>query len=704
MAEVFANDGSATVTAGGTTAPSAGTGESWTLSGSTLPAVSSSAAPPTWCYVADVTAGAEPEKILVTNISGATATVTRGADGTIPIAHTTPFTIQQVVARASLKSFVTPPALTVTAAQVGVTYAGMSMSMRVLTGAALSQPGTVAGNSTFGTPQDQAVTPSASGSVVYGAALGVADGTFAPTGASSYFQDYETTYSLGQLRNTGYTSAGTPVTLGNSGTDYGVVFALAEILAASGGALAEDPSSPIPTAYSAVTTMTTAAFQPPPSSLLVLMVSAVGSLHSFSGVTAIGVTDSSGLGLNWVQAAAQNANGSGYAGVWIAQVPSGFAGQALAISDQTPALEAGFAAGGPIAGPSGSTGLFWLLAGLAGRNLAACNIPVLGDSITEGMGATAWANRWTSVATRESRNRWPTAANGAGGGMGFIPMEGTGETTFTWPVSLNSSSGLIGNETFGPTRSAIGMFSAASTFTFTAPAGTTSATVMYYNSGDGAQFSYQRNSNSPVTVTCSGTAADGALTSSITLASGDTLSVTWVSGHPYLEGIIHYAGDESSGVTWHGLGHFGWDTGTSSTGWNQTQAQSVDWRASIAALSPSAIGIDLSTNDSGVSIAPAQSAANITTLITYLRGNTTLAPLPVLLFIPVFTVDAGSQAYPTALRGLVNTVAGLWPVDMNYRILSEPYAPSLYYSGGVHPDDAGHALYGATAAARVTIT
>jgi hypothetical protein len=97
--EIWANDATATVTSGGTTAPAAGTVESWTLSGSTLPAVSSGS---TQCYVADTAPSAELEKILVTNISGATATVTRGADGTTPVAHAPGFQAKQVLTHASL--------------------------------------------------------------------------------------------------------------------------------------------------------------------------------------------------------------------------------------------------------------------------------------------------------------------------------------------------------------------------------------------------------------------------------------------------------------------------------------------------------------------------------------------------------------------------------------------------------------------------
>ena len=109
--EVFANNGTAVISSGGTDAPVAGTVESWTLSGSTLPAVSVSATPPTWCYVTDQVN--DSEKMLVTNISGSTATVTRGADGTTPVAHTTGFTVNQVATRASLGALQSPAWLNV---------------------------------------------------------------------------------------------------------------------------------------------------------------------------------------------------------------------------------------------------------------------------------------------------------------------------------------------------------------------------------------------------------------------------------------------------------------------------------------------------------------------------------------------------------------------------------------------------------------
>ena len=100
--EVWANLASATVTSGGTTAPSAGTVQTLTLSGSTFPAISSTATPATIAYAGDP--AAPSEVFLITNVSGSTATVTRGADGTTPVTHAAGFTLDQVLSRASLKA------------------------------------------------------------------------------------------------------------------------------------------------------------------------------------------------------------------------------------------------------------------------------------------------------------------------------------------------------------------------------------------------------------------------------------------------------------------------------------------------------------------------------------------------------------------------------------------------------------------------
>ena len=96
--ETFANDPLTVITAGGTTAPAAGTVETWTAaSASGFP----SAVTGISCFhVADV--AALSEIILVTNASGSAWTVTRGQEGTSPVAHSANFTVTQVTTAAVL--------------------------------------------------------------------------------------------------------------------------------------------------------------------------------------------------------------------------------------------------------------------------------------------------------------------------------------------------------------------------------------------------------------------------------------------------------------------------------------------------------------------------------------------------------------------------------------------------------------------------
>jgi hypothetical protein len=100
---LYANQATTTVTAGGTDAPSSGTVQNWTVASSTpFPAANSGASPPTVFVVADQSSSANSELILVTNVSGTTWTVTRGAESTTPVAHTSGFTIYAVATAASL--------------------------------------------------------------------------------------------------------------------------------------------------------------------------------------------------------------------------------------------------------------------------------------------------------------------------------------------------------------------------------------------------------------------------------------------------------------------------------------------------------------------------------------------------------------------------------------------------------------------------
>jgi lysophospholipase L1-like esterase len=359
---------------------------------------------------------------------------------------------------------------------------------------------------------------------------------------------------------------------------------------------------------------------------------------------------------------------------------------------------------------SAATGMTELYAAVANRNAARVDIPVIGDSITEGQGATAFSSRWATQANRAVRAAYPTTANGAAGGLGFIPAAATGETSFTWPLTL--ASGAPGGFLLGPVRNAAQM-TAASSYTFVAPAGSSSIRILYFDAPVAGTFSWKVNAGAATNISNTSTSTD-LLSASIPLTVGQTLTIAWVSGTVFVEGITHYAADESSGITLHGCGHFGWCSGTESDGWNQANESGFPWAPVLASCFPNlaAVGIMLGVNDANPANGnrtAAQYQADMQGLISTIRGAATaLATIPLLLiteYQPGITVTdpAGWPAYAAALRTVAAADGNSRVTDLSYRMpANNGSAP--YWADTFHPTNLGHAIIGEIAAAGLRIT
>jgi len=108
--ELFsANLATTTVTSGGSSAPASGTTETWTVASSAMFGAAASGV--SQFHVADPAAPAET--IAVTNVSGVTWTVTRGAESTNTVVHAAGFTVYQVTTAGTLTSFSQAQASTV---------------------------------------------------------------------------------------------------------------------------------------------------------------------------------------------------------------------------------------------------------------------------------------------------------------------------------------------------------------------------------------------------------------------------------------------------------------------------------------------------------------------------------------------------------------------------------------------------------------
>lgn len=213
----------------------------------------------------------------------------------------------------------------VTAAEIsGATFNGVALTVRVLVNAAATQNGATANNAAANPPQ-QAITPNASGSIVYGALNNQLVSTaFTPLASSTFFQNVSDVTNVAvhaTLRSAALTVGGTPVTLGASAPASSSRIALAEILGIPNTTLTEDPSSPPSVIAISALSVTTASFNPPAGSLLVAMVDAD---HSAS--TALGVQVSDTFGLTWTELTEDSGN---VASVWIARVPQSGLGNGI---------------------------------------------------------------------------------------------------------------------------------------------------------------------------------------------------------------------------------------------------------------------------------------------------------------------------------------------------------------------------------------
>jgi hypothetical protein len=211
------------------------------------------------------------------------------------------------------------PLITIT--ETGSTSQGITARIKVLTGAAPSALQTGARATQSANAAHQAsITTTQAGSIVYGAVIDGTNTSLTAAAGTTLFDniaDTTNTIRYGTLRTTAATGTPGAVTVGASAptADVGSC-ALAEILPATpGGTINEDVSSPaVVTVLTSITCQVTVT--PPPGSLLVLMVSSDGA----AGITGMTVT---GGGLNWRALAEGHATGEQYAGVWIADVPSG---------------------------------------------------------------------------------------------------------------------------------------------------------------------------------------------------------------------------------------------------------------------------------------------------------------------------------------------------------------------------------------------
>lgn len=296
----------------------------------------------------------------------------------------------------------------------------------------------------------------------------------------------------------------------------------------------------------------------------------------------------------------------------------------------------------------------WITA-LANRHFGRCNVVCLGDSITEGQGATQLAYRWTDRLRFNLTNRFPTQGVSSSG-RGFLGANSSGEFSFTWPSTLAGSPapGFTG----GPKSQFVQLGGSGQSISYTLTGD--AADIMWMQVPFGGSFSWSVDGGGATTVSTNGGAIlDGRITHiNLGSAGAHTLTLAWVSGQSNIEGVVEYNGDYAAGIQVHDAAHYGWQASS----WVTVTANGASGPAqAINSLSPDLIVIALGVNDQWSGVAPATFQSQLTTLISQLRVVGT-APYPSIVLC-MYPPRQGQSGYTYPWVQYVNAAWALASAD-----------------------------------------
>lgn len=331
-------------------------------------------------------------------------------------------------------------------------------------------------------------------------------------------------------------------------------------------------------------------------------------------------------------------------------------------------------------------------AALANRHYSPAKIAVIGDSLSEGVGASQFGRGWVPKMAELLRARFP-----APGGVGFVaswdnPGYGGGDPAYTYPVSQNSG---YYSETDGFALKCNTLLATGDRLTYTFSG--TSIHVWYLKQFGGGNFSVTIDGVVVATsiVTASTTSGPVVWTSATLAAGNHTILVTRLSGggtSPVLvNGFRVFNGDETKGIqvfngSQSGLTSVNFATGAAD--WNR-------WARWLGIIQPQLVIVELGLNDWAGNIPMASLKANLKTIISVIRAQTTTDPS-----IVVFAAaEANSGAYASTYTQLHQVWEQVVAEDAKTALFDASarfIPPSVdnsdgYYYDLMHPSDKGHA-------------
>lgn len=338
------------------------------------------------------------------------------------------------------------------------------------------------------------------------------------------------------------------------------------------------------------------------------------------------------------------------------------------------------------------------------RALRPADILMIGDSITEGAGASTRANRYIEKMQSILRGDYPTA--GVAGGEGYVSSMNISTSFVTgWSYAGN----IAGDGTFGfGHRTAV----------IKNPDGALSRSV----SGTSIEIAFSRATSTGsfgVYLDGSATAAlivdtavggtstaqdDGRASLSLGTRGVHTVQLKWVSGGDcYIGGLWVYDQDEITGIRVTESGQEGSNSGQWSTAVN---SNAYTLSNNMAELAPDLVIIELGANDMIQGLSSASYKTNIQTLIAQVRGA--LNPDPTIMLVAAYQLQADYTEpwsnYVAKLSEIVVSDPTIAFLDLSAIMPRAGATSDLIFSDGVHPSDVGHDFIARTIADTVSKT
>lgn len=318
---------------------------------------------------------------------------------------------------------------------------------------------------------------------------------------------------------------------------------------------------------------------------------------------------------------------------------------------------------------------------LANRHAAPARVAVLGDSFTEGQGATARSNRWADRFRTQLRARYPSDGVGSGGGAGYLAYGSyTTPSMSAWtPTGSVVDISWFGWASYGVQIDAGGSITATVTGT---------AIDVIYPTGSGNVVSTTVDGGTPDTFNQGSGATDGnAHRVSLGASGSHTVVIAPSGGTVYLDGVIVYDGDESAGITVVPMG--------------RTGVATAYFITLIGGYSSGAVGpkdadlwvIELGLNDFLTSVSPATFQSNIQSIIATVK-SVTAGKVPSFVLMAPCDIAGGAwpwSQYVDAMWAVAAADADVCVYDGRSR-MGPTGATPLFAADALHPSNRGHAF------------